>query len=67
MLDISPRNVSFNSTTKGAASDRQKLIAEIKATFALCQTLQNSMEINGAEPWALTFQVLNQDDTGPTA
>ena len=67
MLDISSRVVSLIRTAKVAASDKQKPIAEVNATAALCQTLQDFVEINGAVPWELTFQVLNQDDNGPTA
>ncbi|KAK3166719.1 hypothetical protein OEA41_009844 [Lepraria neglecta] len=55
MLDIRSHVVSLIRTAKFAASDRQKPIAE------------DSVEINSAEPWELTFQVLNQDDTGPRA
>ena len=65
IAQISTTVVSLIKLAKDASSDRQKLLAEINATTALCQTLNDYVEINGIESWAETFKTLNQTDNGP--
>ena len=65
IVQISTAVVSLIKSAKDASSDRQKLLAEINATTALCQTLNDYVEINGIESWADTFRTLNRTDNGP--
>ncbi len=65
ILQISTTVVSLIKSAKDASSDRQKVLAEINATTALCQTLNDYVEINGIESWAETFRTLNQTENGP--
>ena len=65
VVQISTTVVSLIKSAKDASSDRQKVLAEINATTALCQTLNDYVEINGIEPWADTFKTLNQTENGP--
>ncbi len=65
IVQISTTVVSFIKLAKDASSDRQKVLAEINATTALCQTLNDYVEINGIESWADTFKTLNQTENGP--
>ena len=67
ILDVSSRVVNLIRAAKGATNDRQKLIAEINNATALCQTLKDYVEISGAESWAVTFKVLDQNGHGPLA
>ena len=65
IVQISTTVVSLIKSAKDASSDRQKVLAEINATTALCQTLNDYVEISGIESWADTFKTLNQTDNGP--
>ena len=65
IVQLSTTVVSLIKSAKDASSDRQKVLAEINATTALCQTLNDYVEINGIESWANTFKTLNQTDNGP--
>ena len=65
IVQISTAVVSLIKSAKDASSDRQKVLAEINATTALCQTLNDYVEINGIESWADTFRTLNRTDNGP--
>jgi len=65
IIQISGTVVNLIKTAKDASSDRQKLLAEINATTALCQTLNDYVHINGIEAWAGTLMTLQRDSTGP--
>ena len=65
IVQISTTVVSLIKSAKDASSDRQKVLAEINATTALCQTLSDYVEINGTESWVETFKTLNQTENGP--
>ena len=65
IVQISATVVSLIKSAKDASSDRQKVLAEINATTALCQTLNDYVEINGTESWAETIKTLNQTENGP--
>ena len=65
IVQISTTVVSLIKSAKDASGDRQKILAEINATTALCQTLNDYVEINGTECWAETFKTLNQTENGP--
>ena len=65
IVQISTTVVSLIKSAKDASGDRQKILAEINATTALCQTLNDYAEINGTECWAETFKTLNQTENGP--
>ena len=65
IVQISTAVVSLIKSAKDASGDRQKVLAEINATTALCQTLSDYVEISGIESWADTFKTLNQTDNGP--
>ena len=67
IVQISTTVVSLIKSAKDASSDRQKILAEINATTALCQTLNDYVEINGTESWAETIRTLNQTENGPLA
>jgi len=64
VIQISATVVTLIKSVKDATSDRQKLLAEIRATIALCQILQDHAELD-AEPWMKTFQVLYEGSNGP--
>lgn len=65
IVQISTTVVNLIKSAKDASSDRQKILAEINTTTALCQTLSDYVEINGTECWAETFKTLNQTENGP--
>jgi hypothetical protein len=65
ILQISGTVVNLIKSAKDASSDRQKLLAEINATTALCQTLNDYVHINGIEAWTSTLMTLQGDSTGP--
>ena len=65
IVQISTTVVTLIKSAKDASSDRQKVLAEINATTALCQTLNDYVEINGTESWAETFKILYQTENGP--
>ena len=65
IVQISTKVVSLIKSAKDASSDRQKVLAEINATTAICQTLNDYVEINGTESWAETLKTLNQTENGP--
>ena len=64
ILQIASMVVSLVKAAKGAPSARQRLLSEINATTALCQTLRDCAEIN-AESWIETLRALNQNDISP--
>jgi len=64
ILQISSTVVNLIKTVKDASTDRQKLLAEIHATTALCQTLKDYAEMD-AVPWTKTFQILCSSNNGP--
>lgn len=64
VIQISATVVTMIKCFKYATSDQQKLLAEIRATTALCQTLQDHAELD-AEPWMKTFYVLCESSNGP--
>ena len=64
VLQISSMVVSLVKAVKGAPTDRQRLLIEINATTALCQTLRDYAEID-AETWVETLRTLSQEDTSP--
>jgi len=64
ILEISSTVVDLVKTVKDASTDRQKLLAEIHATTALCQTLKDYAEMD-AVPWTKTFQILCSSNNGP--
>lgn len=64
ILQISSTVVSLVKAAKGAPNDRQRLLMEINATTALCQTLLDYAEIN-AESWIENLRALNQNDFSP--
>lgn len=64
MLQISQTVVNLIKAATDASSDRQKLLAEINATSALCQTLVDYAEID-ATPWTTTIHLLCEARNGP--
>lgn len=64
VIQISSAVVDLIKTVKDKTSDRQKLLAEIHATTAVCRALHDSAEID-AVPWMKTFQVLCEGGNGP--
>ena len=64
ILQISSTVVSLVKATKGAPNDRQRLLIEINATTALCQTLSDYAEID-AESWIETLRALDENDGSP--
>ena len=64
ILQTSSTISSLIKTVKGASEDRQKLLGEINAAAALCQTLLDYAEID-PRPWTQTFQLLCVSRNGP--
>lgn len=64
VIQISSTVITLIKTVKEATNARQKLLAEIHATTALCRILQDYAELD-AEPWRKTFQVLCEGSNGP--
>ena len=64
IVQISTTVVGLIKSAKDASSDRQKVLAEINATTALCQTLNGYVEIDGTKSWAETFKTLGQTENG---
>lgn len=56
--------VTFIKAAKEVIVDRQCMLAEIRATVSLCQTLQDSVDIYGEIEWRAIFDLLNSSD-GP--
>lgn len=67
ILQISSMVVRLIKTAKESFSERQKLLAEINATTALCQTLNDYVDMNGLEEWMPTLAILGRDGDGPVA
>ena len=61
ILQISSMVISLIKSAKGAPTERQRLLIEINATTALCQTLRDYAEID-AESWHSTLDPLSQSD-----
>lgn len=66
LIQSSFKVAGYIKSVKGSSSDRQRLLSEINSTVALCQTLQDFVEMNGEKDWASTLKLLN-DDNGPIA
>lgn len=66
LIQSSVQVAGYIKSVKGSSSDRQKLLSEINSTVALCQTLQDFVEMNGEKDWASTLKLLNNDN-GPIA
>ena len=66
LIQTSVKVVGYIKSVRGSSSDRQRLLSEINSTVALCQTLQDFVEMNGEKDWASTLKLLNTDD-GPIA
>ena len=64
ILQIASEIVKLIKAAKEANNNRQRLLAEIKATTAVCLTLKDYADID-ATPWTTTFQSLCQIDGGP--
>ena len=64
VIQISQVVVGYIKAVKGANVERQRLLAEINGTAALCQTLQDTAEID-VEQWIQTLRVLSREETGP--
>ena len=64
ILRLSSLVVSLVKAATGAPNDRQRLLIDINATTARCQTLCDCAEIN-AESWIEILRTLNQSDSSP--
>lgn len=64
ILQISRLVVSLIKAAQGAPNDRQRLLGEINATTALCQTIRDYAEID-PESCIETLRALNQSDIYP--
>ena len=66
LIQSSFKVAGYIKSVKGSSSDRQRLLSEINSTVALCQTLQDFVEMNGEKDWVSTLKLLNNDN-GPIA
>ena len=64
IVQISSQIVTFIKAAKEVTADRQCMLAEVRATVSLCQTLQDSVDMCGETDWRATFDLLNSSD-GP--
>ena len=64
IVQIGSQIVTFIKAAKEVTAGRQRMLAEVRATVSLCQTLQESVEMCGKTEWRTTFDLLNSSD-GP--
>ena len=51
IVQIGSQMVTFIKAAKMVTADRQRMLAEVRATVSLCQTLQGSVEMCGETGW----------------
>ena len=64
ILQIIPPVLRLVKAVKGASGDRQRLLGEINATAALCQTLVDCADIDVTK-WTETLRILSTNENGP--
>ena len=62
IVQIGSQIVTFIKAAKEVTANRQRMLAEVRATFSLCQTLQDSVEMCGETERRVIFDLLNSSD-----
>lgn len=62
VIQIGSLIINFIKTAKESTADRQKLLCEIRSTVAVCQSLQDSVEMGDEVEWKATLNLLHGPD-----
>ncbi|KAK4694873.1 hypothetical protein P7C71_g2783, partial [Lecanoromycetidae sp. Uapishka_2] len=63
IVQVGSQIIGFIKTAKESTRDRQKLLCEVRSSVAVCQSLQDSIEMGDAAEWRATLNLLDGSDS----